>query len=453
MMRLSIRISCLALICLAVGGCATAASTTFRGSSSAPGKLSSEDLREAINDYEDKAVGLVRLGGEELDRSGVTDRVKKTDLIRRIRIIQAVHAMASIQEPKTAYIELWTLTVRLKLYAQQSPDEIWTAAGRKRAVDMTTELETDIEAIGRQFLGPSDFAATQKQVQDFARQHSINDSFSNIVTYATQTTPGQSGKFQNIMSIPLAPFKAMEGVDRSASAIYSLSDSADRIADIVEQLPESAKWQALLFTLEVGDTEMARTLLADFTRISQSSEKIAIAADTLPARMRQEAGTLITEIDSKQANLQVTLDKTQATATALEKTLAEADKALASLNKTSASINETTKSWEAAANATGSAVGVMKAWADEPGDPNSPPFDINNYTKLAVEMNKTATEVKATIKEAKELIGNGETPGAIGEIDKRLARRIDSLTIRLAGLLVMAFLLALAYKRITSKWK
>jgi hypothetical protein len=447
----------LALLLLAFSGVLTGCNKTSSmafGRDQGAGKLSKQDLRDAINDFEGKAVTLISLSGQESDRSAANDNAKKTALLQRIRMIQAIHTMAGIEDPAAAYVELWTLCVRIRLYVDEGAGTELSGPSRQIAAAMAKELEADIETLGRSFLSPQAFEATQKQVLDFAKLHPIKGNFANVAVFATQTKPGESSPFQNILSIPMAPFRAMEGVDRGASAIYSLRDSANNISGIIEQLPESSRWQALLFIMEMEDTEMAKTVLTNMTQMSQSSARLADAADTLPGKIRQEASTLVTEIDAKQANLQVTLAKTESTAAALEKTLAQADKTIAALNETAHSFSATSRDWEAAASATGSTVTILRDWANQPAkESTGKPFDVNDYKELAVEINKTAVEVKATLAEARTLLGQDGNGGAIGEIDKRLSSQINGITWRLAGLAVFAFALAVAYKRITSRWK
>ena len=76
------------------------------------------------------------------------------------------------------------------------------------------------------------------------------------------TVTGKPNPFSSALSIPMAPFTALKGVDRTAGAIHSVGRSVEHISDIIEELPESARWQLLLLLLEMGDTEVVKTVVS-----------------------------------------------------------------------------------------------------------------------------------------------------------------------------------------------
>ena len=82
------------------------------------------------------------------------------------------------------------------------------------------------------------FEENRKQVYSFARANPIRASFSNTIVFSTTLPEGKTSPFASLTSIPLAPFRAIEGVDRTATAVNRFSDKAARFTDVVEELPE-----------------------------------------------------------------------------------------------------------------------------------------------------------------------------------------------------------------------
>jgi hypothetical protein len=238
-----------------------------------------------------------------------------------------------------AFVETWGLCIRYADYLRDGEGKDIYGENQNIAVAGVVEIQNEIERIGKGILKEEGFNATRTQLIDFAKRNPIKGIFSNTIAYATLVEPGKPNPFAKIIGIPMAPFKAMEDVDRTATSIHGVQGSIERFSDIVEGWPESARWQLLLLLLDVQDIESVKSFSDNMSKISDSSDKFADAAEKLPER-REQTSILVKEIDSAQANLQVTLEKADKTAVSLKQTFSKADETLRIMNNTANSINE-----------------------------------------------------------------------------------------------------------------
>jgi hypothetical protein len=436
------------------GGCGQGARRVFRGKRTPRAtEISKEELREALDNFDEFAAAKNAQGANELDQLVPGLKTRKANLIRRTRLRQAVRTMLDHEDPVIAFIEIWGLCVRVRYYLQEGEGLGLYGEYQSLAIDTWQEIEERIEQIGQEFLDEDTFAETRDNVHRFARARPITGTFSNIVVYATEVQPGQPSPFESVIAVPMAPFSAMKGVDRTASAIYSMRGSMERISDIVEELPESAQWQLLLLLMEMEETEVVKTVLTGMSKFSDSSVRFADIADKLPERLREQASILIDEVDAKQANLQVTLERAEKTAVAMEQTFSKANVATETLGRTANSITEAVGAWESAANATGQVIKELSK--RPPRKDKSPTIKISDYRDTIQEVTNAANELRALAAEVRELLE--PLPGHIAEVNNRVIGVVgqagvqahsltDHIAWRMVQLIASVFVLALLYR-------
>ncbi len=422
-------------------GCDQLAHKTLgKGKAPQTGEMSKEELRMALDDFKEYTVSAIKQTCDKLDALMPTTKIQKINLLHRSRMKQAFYTMVEQKDPIIAFVETWGLCIRYTDYLRDGEGSSIYGENQGIAVEGAVEIQDEIERIGKGLFKEDVFNTTRTRLVDFAKRNPIKGTFSNTIAYATLVEPGKPNPFAQIIGIPMTPFKAMEGVDRTATSIYGVQGSIERFSDIVEDWPESAKWQLLLLLLEVQDIESVKSFSDNMSKISDSSAKFADAAEKLPERLREQTSILVKEIDSKQANLQATLEKADKTAASLEQAFSKADETLQIMNNTANSINETAKSWESAANATDKTVRTIKDWTNEPPQDNAPPpMTIRDYKDVAQEVTKAAEEMRGLTAD-------------IRDFESKALGLIDHITWRLIQLVLLIFVLILLSKFVTRHW-
>jgi hypothetical protein len=99
----------------------------------------------------------------------------------------------------------------------------------------------------------------------------------------------QAGSFDWFLSAPMAPFRALQGVESGAAAIHEFNTTARQLGDIAAALPEETRWQLELFLYDVEERETVIAGLAAFQKLADSSAQLSATAADLPADTRPPA--------------------------------------------------------------------------------------------------------------------------------------------------------------------
>ncbi len=444
-LRLSVLIAlALVITIMYVSGCTQEQVRTLgRNSTPTIDRVSKEELRELLNNFEEFATAAVTQSASQLDELQPDFKTRKMSLVHRTRFRQALNTMLERDDPIEAFIETWAFSVRTTNYFKDGEGKYSFGEHQHIAITTSEKLQAEIERIGKIFLKNKTYIETQNKINKFAQTNPITGNFSNTIVFVTKVQPGGQSLFKDVVSLPLSPFKAMTGVDRTASAIYGLKGSADHMADVAEELPESVRWQLLLLLMEMEDTKVVKTFLESMSEFSQSSDRIADSTEKLPEQLREQLSILIEEIDAKQASLQTTLDKAEKTAATVERSLAKADEVADSFGLTADSVNEAAVAWEQSAEATNLALkefGKLKPARKDPNSKSS--FNINDYRDTAETVTMAANELRTLTAEVREFVESD----AVTKYSLAVERCTDHLVWRIVQLLLLVFVLALVYK-------
>jgi hypothetical protein len=261
---------------------------------------------------------------------------------------------------------------------------------------------------------------------------------SNPVVYATQIREGEPGYFDSVINIPMSPFKALEGVDRTPTAIHRFTDTARNFADVVEGLPESARWQLLLLLFDLEESDMAQSFLGSMAEFSKSSARMADSAEKMPEQLRKQLSVLVDEVDAKQANLQTTLDEAQKTAASVERSVKLVDQAAGTIGETAQIVGETATAWEGTVEAANRTIKEFRAGRRDDREP----FSINAYLDTAETARVAVNDVRALIVDVRELVESDELAAHAVAIQ----RLSTHFTWQVAILILFVFVLALVYR-------
>ncbi len=491
------RVVCASLLLAAAtlfpSGCVAPRTSGPRGvAAPASEQISKEDLRSALEEYDDFFESTIKQATTEIDARMPGPATRRITLTWKVRMIAANNAALKNADPLKAFVECWTLAVRMTQFLETGDGRNFFAENQTIAVEAARRIESDIERVGRSFLPADVFAKANEQVDTFAREHPMHDMFSDAVVRSPATREGIAGPLTSILNIPLAPFRVAEGIDQGASAIRSLGDVGDRFTDVVEDLPESVRWQLQLLLLDLEQNDLLLSFLASFAQFSGSAAQLAETAQKLPGELRGQASALLTEIDTRQAGIQATLERAEKTATAVERTLQQVNAASASVERTGQSVAQAGRAWEGTARQIEQTIqnirhdkypldGQPPATATSTASPLPPPapvlsaspsasaaaatttapadrpFEILDYrdtadalTAAARELRALTAEVRATV-ESQGLTDrlqdvNGRVLGVVDHTSLHARSLTDHIAWRAAQLILLVFVLAIGYR-------
>ena len=401
------------------------------------GQISKQELREQLDKFREFYKAALRQVSNELNERVPNTRTEKTTLQMKARMVQGINAMLDNDDPIVAFIETWALCTRFRMYLEEGEGSSLFGDAHGIALNASKRLEVEIQRMGVIFLKEDVFEAARKNVTEFAHNNPIRGTFSNVIVYATEVQKGQPNPFLSVLKIPMTPFRAIEGVDRTASAIHQFSDTAERFSDIVAEMPESSRWQLQLLLFDLEEANMTKSFLNSLAQVSESSARLEQSVQKLPEQLREQLTLFVEDVDKRQAGLQQTLQQAEKTSLALNNTLEKLDQTAGSVDVVVKDIAQTVQAWETAAKTTGEVVEQFNK-VKPPPQKEASSFDIKDYRDTAEQTSQAANDIKALMADIDDLLES-----------RRYSSMLNQLLLRAAGLVVLIFVLAVLYRIIS----
>jgi len=400
------------------------------------GQISKQELREQLDKFREFYKATLRQVSNELNERVPSTRTEKTTLQMKARMVQGINAMLDNNDSIVAFIETWALSTRFRMYLEEGEGISLFGDAHETALNGSKRLEAEIQRIGVIFLKNDVFETARKNVTEFAHNNPIKGTFSNVIVYATEVQKGQQNPFLSVLKIPMTPFRAIEGVDRTATAIHQFSNTAERFSNIVAEMPESTRWQLQLLLFDLEEADMTKSFLNSLAQVSQSSAKLEQSVQKLPEQLREQLTKFVEDVDKKQAALQQTLQQAEKTSLAVSDTLEKLDKTAGSIDVVVKDVNDTVQAWNTAAKTTGEVVQEFNK--NKPSQKEASSFNITDYRDTAQQTSQAANNIKALLAEIDKLLES-----------RRYSSMLNHLLLRAAGLVVLIFVLAVLYRIIS----
>lgn len=393
--------------------------------------VSVDELQNQINEFKELFSSRIKSAASEIDTLSVDPKIMKMTLLWRSRAIPALHNILEQQQPMVTFVDCWLLCKRLTNYIEAG--EAGNIFGDFKSVALTAskEIEAKIENIARIVLSEELFNQTNDDLRNLALANPIQSGFSKLLMYSEQAKKSQPGLLESVFKIPLSPVRALEGVDRTPAAIYDFSTTTRRLTDVVQEMPESTRWQLLLLLYDLEETNMAKSFLSSLENIAQNSAKLSAAAEQLP--------TLLEDSDKSQEKIQNTLGQVNETVSRIRELLNDVQQTATVFSKTAHDVNKVAISWAEAARATDNAIRQLKL---QTGQENIETADRPDLKETANSVREAANEIKLL----SETLPN-QTQQLVAHLNLLTTR----ITVNIAILIVLIFCLSVAYCIIRKK--
>ena len=420
------------LLMISLCSCSSRKSTLFRGTKPLPrSNVSVDALQSQLDEFEEMFTSRTKAAAAEIDRLSGDPKVMKMTLLWRSRAIPALHNILEQPQPMAVLVDSWVLCIRLTNYIETG--EAANIFGNFQPVALVTakELEAQIQYIARNVLSEELFNQTAAGLRTLALSNPIQSGFSKILMYSTQVKKDQPGLFESVFSIPLSPVRALEGVDRTPEAIYDFSTTTRRLTDVVQELPESSRWQLLLLLYDLEETEMAKSFLSSLREISDSSARLATTTEQFSSALEDS--------DQNQEQIRQTLQQVNETAARLRELFAAVQQTATVFSQTARDVNLALTSWTEAARATDEAMRRIRPQTSQISAEPAPKTDLK---ETAQAVREAANEIK---------LASEELPARTEQIVAQMKSLTTRLTIDIAALIVLIFCLFVAYLLIRKK--
>ncbi|MHC4287420.1 MAG: hypothetical protein ACYSSJ_03865 [Planctomycetota bacterium] len=427
-MRARMIIIYLAMCGIVLSGCGGGTKRTI-GGRQAPkkGQISKVELRDELDRFEFLFISQMKRVADDINAADGTRRARRTNTRMQTRTIEALHAMTTSDDPVIAFLDTWALLMRLELYYNGGPGSSIHGDQQHLAIEFVEKVLEYIERVGHLFLNDEQFEELKRGVYRFAVQNPIDGRYSNLIVFATQERKEEVGVLMKTLSIPMAPIRAMEGVDNTATAILRVRDSIERFNDVAEQMPESMRWQMSILVDDFEESEMAQSFLKSVDDFSESSNRLVEVLDTMPEQMRTELLTVLEESDQSQQQLQTTLQTAAEAAGRVEKMFTELNTTSQALNVTAQQANDAAIAWREASDSIQELVGMFKG---KPRDQNAPPgFGMRDFDNMLLNAGQTADKVGAAVAQIQQTVDATEMQGELRSLVDHVMWRLFELVL------------------------
>lgn len=412
------RLPALAALAILLSGCASLPfRLPFTGRNGLERGISQEELRDELHAYASRFSGLVSTAAEEISTDSQDTRVRRRALLWSSRMNPAVQEAAFLPNPQLGYVRALTIAVMMRRYLTEGDGRALFGPAQDIAVSAAETLEADASSIGTRFLTPSELARVQTEVDDIAGRFPIQGTQFSLVRARQATEAVRSNNvLTEVASLPLAPFRALQGVDTGAAAVRDFNQTARRFATIVSTLPEELRGEMQLLLFDAEELRAVQQSLAAFESAASSADRASLAMEQLPADLRAVLDDQVRSI----------LVDSEGTIGQAAQAVAEARELAAPLQETALQLREASALWRE----------ILGPHEPGPRESDERPFDIREWNTTAQSIGASAAELRGLATELRGLSGSAG---------------VDRLFWRAVALLVLFFALLLAYRVLVAR--
>lgn len=456
---------CIALVAMCSVGCAEGQGglRLTKGPRGESGSIvSREELRERLDQFYDVFSTTIQRAGDQLIELRTSRRAHRLTLLWQMRILPMARNALDQDDVLHGFLDLWTLCLRQQYYLTEGEGRKLFGKDQQIAIDAANECEKEMESVAGLIMARDMVDRAAERVRKLAAENPLRGEFSGVGVHTKHAEAQQDEVLKGILTIPLAPFRWLGGVDETAQAIKGFTAVADRLTDIVRGFTADARLQAELFVLEVEELRSVKSALHSFNRLSKSSERLAITADAFPPRLREEFGGMLDDLDRDRPGVNKTLESTRSIVDQLE--------------PTGKSVSAAGDSLAGAAKAIEDMVASFRTPTADPmaldGDTNLPttaparagrPFDVTEYGDAADSVSKAAKELQVVIADLRGLAADESlvqrveriTKGVeevVGRSQLQVNQMTDHAFWRLVQVVLLVLLIVVIYKLATTRW-
>lgn len=363
-----------------------------------------EKLNEDLEEFRISIADQLASSFQELEGKDLSSDQRRAHEDWKSRLPSRFDQAFTEEYAANALARVWLLALRLDNFLQDGAPG-GNRFGEHQGIirDAIRSIRNEAEDISRHHLPPDEFDRAREEIQNLASETAIRSSISDDPVQIIGSELRSSLGF--LTSVPLIPFRTVEGISRGAGGITDLPSAIMEMARVIDNLPQNTREQAELFYASVESSDMATTTITSLERLTAVSEQLALTAETLPPllealpgeiskeliRTLEETGTAQEELRETLREARRTLEEGRETLSAAEKFSEGSTDMLLALATASDSLDKT------AATATGLIEALGGLRSDEPRDPDAPRFDINDYTGVLVELTRASAELRETL--------------------------------------------------------
>jgi hypothetical protein len=429
-----------------------------------------EDLKEVVS-------SMIVAGTSTIQRNtndkAVRDRASNWEKF----LLSRFDAAFKDAEPQVALADIWALTLQASDFLAKGGGKDFFGDQHAAAELAVRQVRKSVESLAGNYLPPASFAEVQKEAGEYARKNPMEFSTKSgnwivqgVDEFHLSLKKGAKGVF-GLLSVPLMPLSLAKDVHQGSEGIGDLSVTADRFTDVIDKMPERVREEIEFLFNQLEESEATidgmLALLKDISaNASETATQTGKAAETIQEPLRI-AESLTPKIQQAAESLSATSAEcaklVEAIASLMEQAR-EGQSAGGAAEGGEFKIADYLETAEAIQTGAAEVRGLLddinkmvEAGRQSSQDnPDRHSFDIREYTEAAESIKAATSELRwafadltsssqtGTLKKTLETIEK-TAQGSIESAQASATHITDHIAKRIAQLLILAFVLALAF--------
>lgn len=443
------------LAILAAAGCSLVQETTRLPGRAiravTPGSAPALDpaaLQASLQRFVDEFISRTTAAMDEYARRTGTPEARSQALTWKLPVTSAAVGIVTSPNPTANLLDLITLAVVTRL----AVEELWAAAPDRAALqpwlDVSRSLEANAWSLATGVYRPEEREELQSAIQRWWEAHADARSaflvrpqeLISLVRQTEERTGRSTGVFGMVGLDPTA------GLDPAVREVTRTRLFAERALYAVQRMPFLLRWHVELLTDQILRQSQITAALTDTARLAESADRLSRAAESvsqtatqLPDRIAAERAAILAALAAQEGQLR--------------QLSAEFSRTLVAGEAMSTSLNTTLVTFDALMRR----FGVGEPSANTPPS-GSPPFNVLDYAHTAEQLTIMARELNALIRDAGGTLDSPALSQRLEALSAVSARAKGDATSVLnhafllgAGLVLLTFVCALAYRRLTPR--
>jgi len=186
--------------------------------------------------------GIIEAHADMILADTVDPNVRKNALLWKINGIPAIQQAAFQPDPFLSFLDLWVLSVQMRLYFEEGHGKGALQRWHPMAVEGARKVESIVETLAREISGDGDISAAEEKIETWSREHPI-ESLHFIRPSLTILLADELG------GQDLGTFEIVEAV------AVGVADLSQQMSAYANYLPKQARWQTELLLEGLTATE------------------------------------------------------------------------------------------------------------------------------------------------------------------------------------------------------
>ena len=243
-------------------------------------RVTERELRLRVFEYAREFGAVVEAAATEITETTTDRQMRRRALLWQMTVIPACYGAASHDDAVAALLDVWALTVQMRIYLEEGDGRELFGGLHHLAVDAARELERMVDQLADSVPESGEATRGRELVHGWVAEHPMRGPlFARASTAADMSTlTRETG---------LGTFGAVRRMEEHLGAI------AERMSLYVEHVPRQARWQAAFLLLHFLDTEGVAGAMEDMDQLSVSLAKFEKRFDEVPDLITGERKTVV----------------------------------------------------------------------------------------------------------------------------------------------------------------